>query len=392
MSVVDGWRLGRTIGQGSFAVVREARRVDDSSAPVAAVKIFDDVFASLEKMQGIHGEIMLLESLHGTPHCAKLIDVVCDDPNSKVYVFMELAGRELTGMIEQAPGGMDEATVRTIFRQLVDAVGHLHKMSVVHRDIKPGNVLVRTDGAGLHATLVDFGLAAVSNASQERSTVCGSVSFLPPEIAAAAEEGGCTAKHDRSVDVWSAGVLLFAMLTGRLPFNPGMGQLPPQEELARIVDGEFHVPRSVPKAAAALLKGMLAPPGARISLAQVSEHPWLHNKPLKNNLNHSLKNKNNSRAGLLILANSFKTEQRGAPSAGLQCGQGCFRRPRRGRAQSAYGDEQLRQSAIASMTKSFNSKIPSTSPGGYALETPARWISDYRGGGRPRNGRRVRLN
>ncbi|RUO95298.1 kinase-like domain-containing protein, partial [Jimgerdemannia flammicorona] len=112
--------------------------------------------------------------------------------------------------------GMDEATVRRLFLQLVDAVEWLHERNVVHRDLKLENVLVtdRTNPSTTNLKLTDFGLARVIDpANPTLTTRCGSEEYAAPEIIKNQGYDG------RRTDVWALGIILYAMLVGELPFT-----------------------------------------------------------------------------------------------------------------------------------------------------------------------------
>jgi hypothetical protein len=133
------WRMGIHIGSGSFATVWRAIDTTGDLGPVA-VKVFEGVFSTLSRVQDIYAEVMFLEMLDNQ-HCCRLLDVVCDDANSRVMAVMELGGEELTGLVP--PHGFREDVARVLFRQLIDGLDYLLRSNIVHRDIKTSNVLIR---------------------------------------------------------------------------------------------------------------------------------------------------------------------------------------------------------------------------------------------------------
>ena len=300
--LVNGrWWIGKQLGAGSFATVHEAKDTVGSMGDVA-VKIFEDVFRNEDAVRSVHDEIVILEQLKH-PRCCKLVEVFCDDDNSRVYAFIEQGGQEITDLVPS--NGFSETTARVYFDQILQGLAYLHRNCVVHRDIKLANILIKQLDEAANAagnatasesgpcdvpgdiTIVGFGCASISSPGQDRSTVCGSLSYMPPEMASAVSQGSSNAQHDgRAVDIWCSGVCLFAMLTGRLPFRPaGASNMSRQRqmrsEIRGIVNGvaAIEIPDTICPSAKHLLQSMLhTDPQQRLTLASVRNHPWLSGK------------------------------------------------------------------------------------------------------------------
>lgn len=134
---------------------------------------------------------------------------------------------------------------------------------MVHRDLKPENLLL--DGE-LNIKLIDFGLANAMKDSQALSTACGSPNYAAPEVISGQSYGG------QEVDIWSCGVILYAMVCGSLPFD--------DEQLAilftKIKQGNYHMPRQISADVKDLIKRMLQTnPVKRITLPEIKRHRWL---------------------------------------------------------------------------------------------------------------------
>ena len=224
-------------------------------------------------------EIAILRRLRH-PNLVMLRDVLAS--RDKVYVVMEfVAGGELFDRVA-AEGPLPENEARRLFQQLADALAYCHSAGVFHRDLKPENVLLTREG---DVKLSDFGFGHLSinksggggsggggenggidNDDFMLSTACGTPAFVAPEVLARkGYEGG-------PADVWSLGVTLAVMLSGRLPFDePSLPRL-----FRKIAAADFSLPAWVPRGGADLVSAILrADPRDRPTLERIFEHPWV---------------------------------------------------------------------------------------------------------------------
>ncbi|XP_073678562.1 serine/threonine-protein kinase DCLK3 [Garra rufa] len=256
--------MGRVVGDGNFAVVRECRV--RGLAETFAMKIVDNA-----KLQGrghmIQNEIALLRSLEH-PRLIQLFRSHHTDTH--VYLLMELVtGGDLFDAITQS-GRFTEPSAACMVRDISQALEYIHSKSIAHRDIKPENLLVQRNGnGGLNLKLADFGLAMV--VTEPVFTVCGTPTYVAPEILA--ETG-----YGVEVDVWAMGVILFVLLSGFPPFrSPDRNQ----EELFRLIQkGEVHFLSpywdNVSEGAKALVRALLeVNPKRRLTASQTLQHDWL---------------------------------------------------------------------------------------------------------------------
>ncbi|XP_016352431.1 serine/threonine-protein kinase DCLK3-like [Sinocyclocheilus anshuiensis] len=256
--------MGRVVGDGNFAVVRECRV--RGLAETFAMKIVDNA-----KLQGrgnmIQNEIALLRSLEH-PRLIQLFRSHHTDTH--VYLLMELVtGGDLFDAITQS-GRFTEPSAACMIRDISQALEYVHSKSIAHRDIKPENLLVQRHGNGsLNLKLADFGLAMV--VTEPVFTVCGTPTYVAPEILA--ETG-----YGVGVDIWAMGVILFVLLGGFPPFrSPDRNQ----EELFRLIQkGEVHFLSpywdNVSEGAKALVRVLLeVNPKRRLTSSQTLQHDWL---------------------------------------------------------------------------------------------------------------------
>ncbi len=208
---LDGrYHIQDRLAEGAMGVVYRGTRLNLERA--VAIKV---MHASLpEQMEGrkrFEREAKLMAKLEH-PHCVSIIDYGIH--NAKPYVVMELVrGRDLCELLAEL-GRFDVTRAVDIMRQVLSALAHAHEQGIIHRDIKPANIMVTPKAPlGLHVRILDFGLARLleSSASTSRGLAVGTPSYMAPEQCRGEE-------LDARVDVYSCGVVLFEMLTGRKPF------------------------------------------------------------------------------------------------------------------------------------------------------------------------------
>jgi len=142
-----------------------------------------------------------------------------------------------------------------------------HSLGVAHRDLKPENILVNEKGV---VKITDFGLSNMQNAGEHLSTLCGSPYYAAPELL----DGSTTQYDGTEADIWSVGVITFAILCGELPFD---GQTLP-DLFAKITAGAYRIPPqlSLSEDCKAILACMLVrAPNGRTKMAALRKHPWM---------------------------------------------------------------------------------------------------------------------
>lgn len=153
------------------------------------------------------------------------------------------------------------------FRQLISALGYCHSFNICHRDLKPENILVSGEG---DVKIADFGMAALQQGPDYKlRTSCGSPHYAAPELVKGQKY------HGNLVDIWSMGVILYAMLAGKLPFDAEVTN-DVQPLLRMIKKGQYTMAPEIGSAAADLISRMLqVNPKDRITIPQIWRHPLM---------------------------------------------------------------------------------------------------------------------
>uniref|UniRef100_H2UMI4 Serine/threonine-protein kinase DCLK2 n=1 Tax=Takifugu rubripes TaxID=31033 RepID=H2UMI4_TAKRU len=225
-AILDRYKVGNVIGDGNFAVVRAC--VERSTGKEFALKIIDKVKCA-GKEHLIENEVAVLRKVKH-PNIIMLMEEV--DTSSELYLVMELIkGGDLFDAITSS-ARYTEKDASVMVSNLAAALRYLHGISIVHRDVKPENLLVFEYPDGTKSLkLGDFGLATVVEGPL--FTVCGTPTYVAPEIIAEAGYG-------LKVDIWAAGIITYILLCGFPPFRSESNQ---QEDLFdQILRGQVDFP------------------------------------------------------------------------------------------------------------------------------------------------------
>ncbi|TSK14516.1 Serine/threonine-protein kinase BRSK2 [Bagarius yarrelli] len=224
---VGPYRLEKTLGKGQTGLVKLG--VHCITGQKVAIKIVNREKLSESVLMKVEREIAILKLIEH-PHVLKLHDVY--ENNKYLYLVLEhVSGGELFDYLVKK-GRLTPKEARKFFRQIISALDFCHSHSICHRDLKPENLLLDEKN---NIRIADFGMASLQGE-----------------------------KYDgRRADVWSCGVILFALLVGALPFDhDNLRQL-----LEKVKSGVFHMPHFIPPDCQSLLRGM-------IELEQIQKHAW----------------------------------------------------------------------------------------------------------------------
>jgi len=258
--VVGNYLLQEKLGQGGFGTVLKG--MHSETGELAAVKFVPkSSFASFGEMQRVFQEIQALRNLHH-PNVIRLLDVA-DHDDSICFIMEFAAGGELRGYVERR-SSLPEEEARQLFKQIVRAVHYIHSKKIIHRDLKLENILL---DANNRCKIVDFGLSDYVSSKERTITDAGTEAYLAPEV----YSGNSGDSDPYKIDVWSLGVILYALTHGKLPFNR------PGGETCEMLDqGGLEYKEEMTAEYRDLVRSMLTPnPKKRSSMDLITIDPWV---------------------------------------------------------------------------------------------------------------------
>ena len=250
--------LHEIIGKGQFSSVK--RGTDQHKRTVAVKCIPKEQVRS--EMKLLAREIDILQRVK---HENVVQYYGCYKDQSEIYILLEYCGGGSLKEKVLRQGLLDESELKSLARQLLQALVALHSLSIVHRDIKPENILFSSDGV---AKLADFGLSR-SLTNEDKLTIVGTPYYLAPEVI----RGCYTAK----CDIWSLGIVLYYAAIGSLPFaGQNYGDL-----FSRILNAKITKWGQLSPSTVAFLTSMLErQPTRRPSAAELLSHNWFQTEDL----------------------------------------------------------------------------------------------------------------
>eukprot|EP00535_Pseudo-nitzschia_heimii_P010967 CAMPEP_0197196886 /NCGR_PEP_ID=MMETSP1423-20130617/32583_1 /TAXON_ID=476441 /ORGANISM="Pseudo-nitzschia heimii, Strain UNC1101" /LENGTH=721 /DNA_ID=CAMNT_0042650699 /DNA_START=725 /DNA_END=2893 /DNA_ORIENTATION=+ len=254
--------LGKNLGIGAFGKVKLATHV--VTGHKVAVKILNKAkIKQLGMEEKVQREINILH-LCTHPHIIRLYEVI-DTPTDIFLVNEYVSGGELFDYIV-SKGRLSADEARNFFHQIISGVEYCHFQKIVHRDLKPENLLL---DANDNIKIADFGLSNLMRDGDFLRTSCGSPNYAAPEVISGHLYAG------PEVDVWSCGVILYALLCGSLPFDDE--SIP--NLFKKIKSGMYSLPTHLSQLAKNLIPRMLeVDPMKRITIPEIRLHPWFQHK------------------------------------------------------------------------------------------------------------------
>ncbi|XP_034095348.1 serine/threonine-protein kinase D1 isoform X2 [Gymnodraco acuticeps] len=251
------------LGSGQFGIVYGGKH--RKSGRDVAIKIIDKLRFPTKQESQLRNEVAILQSLHH-PGVVNL-DCMFETPE-RVFVVMEkLHGDMLEMILSSEKGRLPERITKFMVTQILVALRHLHFKNIVHCDLKPENVLLASADAFPQVKLCDFGFARIIGEKSFRRSVVGTPAYLAPEVLR--NKG-----YNRSLDMWSVGVIIYVSLSGTFPFNED------EDINDQIQNAAFMYPphpwNKVSQEAIDLINNLLqVKMRKRYSVDKTLSHPWL---------------------------------------------------------------------------------------------------------------------
>lgn len=214
---------------------------------------------SAADIERVAREIRILKVVRH-PNLIQLYEII-ETPQQLFLVTEYASGGELFNYIV-ANKRLKEKEACRLFQQVISGVEYMHKLGICHRDIKPENLLMDESH---NIKIVDFGLSNMYKPGEKLKTACGSPCYAAPEMIEGKKYVGL------QVDIWSTGVVLFAMLAGYLPFeDPHTSAL-----YKKIMGGRYKMPKFLSPSAQDLVRSLLTTdPSKRFTIDDIRRHPW----------------------------------------------------------------------------------------------------------------------
>ncbi|KAI1193454.1 serine/threonine-protein kinase [Nemania serpens] len=255
------FEIGKPLGKGKFGRVYLARHRE--SGYICALKMLKKEEITREKAEmHVRREIEVHSNLRH-PGILGFYGWFYD--SRRIFIILEYAaGGELYKVL-QREGTFPEQRAAQYIAQVTSSIIYLHGKNVMHRDMKPENILIGLYG---ELKLADFGYS-VHAPSNRRNTLCGTLDYLPPEMIRSSQ---LLVSYTKAVDLWTLGVLTYEFLTGEAPFEDGIAMTQ-----RRIVKGAMKpLPsRLSPEAKDFVHSLLVLDPSKRLPLQDVLNHPWI---------------------------------------------------------------------------------------------------------------------
>ena len=259
---LDSYSIETEIGRGSYSIVKKGLHYGIPDREYA-LKIYDkQTDFTVHRRRDVKREIQNLVNL-SNPYIVHLCETI-ENKDNLFLVFEYVRGGSLFDYINSnAERKLNEQEAKRIFTQIVTAVQYCHKNNVVHRDLKLDNILLDDNK---DVKVIDFGFSVVVNTVCKLNLFCGTSLYLAPEIVLRKDYWG------PPVDVWTLGVILYTMLTGRFPFN---GKT--KEEIYKsITRGIYIEPCDISQGAQEMIEKLLnKDPAQRPTCDEILKNPFV---------------------------------------------------------------------------------------------------------------------
>ncbi|EJD50917.1 kinase-like protein [Auricularia subglabra TFB-10046 SS5] len=251
--------IGRPLGKGKFGNVYMVRTKCEPRYIVALKCLYKSEIVENKVEKQVRREIEIQSNLRH-PNVLRLYGFFHDE--RRIFLMLEFAAKgELYKQLSKH-GHFSEKRSSRYIAQMADALAYLHSKHIIHRDIKPENLLLGLAG---ELKIGDFGWS-VHAPGNRRTTLCGTLDYLPPEMVEGRE-------HTERVDHWALGVLAYEFLCGVPPFEDLKGHKATYKRISKV---DLKIPPHVsPEARDLIVKLLQHDPERRLSLQEAAVHPWI---------------------------------------------------------------------------------------------------------------------
>ena len=264
VTFVGNYKIGKDLGKGTFGKVKVGTHI--LTGEKVAIKVLEkEKIIDVNDVERVAREIHILRIVRH-PVVVQLYEIL--ETAKEIYLIMEYArGGELFEFIVSRKRVREKEAAKFL-HQIISGIEYLHKLGICHRDLKPENLLMDDYN---NIKIVDFGLSNTYVDGQFLKTACGSPCYAAPEMVAGKHYKGLPA------DIWSCGVILYAMVCGYLPFeDPKTNVL-----YKKILNADYTIPEFVSEDCRDLITHVLnTDPDKRFTLEQIKAHTWY--KQIKN--------------------------------------------------------------------------------------------------------------
>ena len=254
------YKYGRLLGKGAFGKVNLSLHI--LTGRLVAIKSINKEKITTERQkQKIKIETRIMKRLSKSNNIVKFFETY--ETKKHICIVMEyICAGDLLSYIKKR-GKLQEPVAKFIFKQIVLTLKFIHENNIVHRDIKLDNILIDLDN---NIKICDFGVSRIIKKGDIMLEQCGTPAYIAPEILLNKGYEGF------GVDIWSAGVVLYAMLSGTVPFKAN--EIKELHKL--IISGNYQQLKDISKEASHLLKNIFeVDPNKRITTEKILNHPWL---------------------------------------------------------------------------------------------------------------------
>ncbi|MCQ2817447.1 MAG: protein kinase, partial [archaeon] len=258
IKIIENFELGKQIGEGTFGKVKVATHMPTGEK--VAIKILEKDKIEQDDAERISREIKFLKELNH-PNIIKIYQIIDDHRNYNIIMELANGGELFNYIVKHRRLHEDMASI--FYMQIIQGLSFMHQHCIVHRDIKPENLLLKEDDV---LTIIDFGLSNKYKPGKFLRTSCGSPCYAAPEMIKNRPYNGLM------VDIWSSGIVLYAMVCGYLPFEHKNNMV----LYDKILSGNYELPDKLGENVKDLIRKILVTdPKKRIKMEDILQHPFL---------------------------------------------------------------------------------------------------------------------